>query len=462
MPAFRRVLGVIGVGVILGGCAVSSSSPAPSASPSAPAAVTTAAATTTAAQSTPSAAPTPSPSPEPATPPPSQVPTAEPAPLPTVNPSFSPPDATASFVTPPAPGPTTAWRSIRWTKYPSSSPASHLRAVVRWSGGLFATGDLLWSSETTASTRAWTSSDGRTWRPVPADAFGANAFVASAAPVGRGLVALVFRTKHLSDGGPNPADPEAWTMTGPWESWTSDDGLAWTGHPGPSFEPPADMRGDLLPAAGGSTVALLVRGQPVAFTADGIGWRSASMDAFPGGPVGWSPVGTGGLAPGLLAVGTDSRTATSADGVAWTEHRLPATCSAERLVAGQSGVILLGSLGDPHTPQATWCGSRDGVTWAANPSLAPLGSTLCRGTCPNGLVEGDGERIVAYRGYPSQAGWTSFDGLRWQALRFASGPPAGWNDLWGGPMNGQVSVAPIGLLALNPQDGVLWLGSPSG
>lgn len=469
MSTLRRVLAVIGVSAMLGSCAApATQSPGLSAStPAASSQPTAAAATASVPLATASAATTASPAPSS-----SAEPTEEPTPAPTVNPSFAPQSPPQSIVTPAVPAAAATWRSIGWTKYPASSPASHLRAAVRWQGGFVATGDLWWRSETSASTRVWTSTDGRAWQPLPADALGPNAYVASVAPVGDGLVALVFRVKSVRDGERDPADRDTWEVTGPWESWASSDGRTWTGHPGPAFEHPSSMRADLVRGAGVPTVALVAEGQPVAFTTDGVTWRTASLNAFPGGPAGWHPEGTAALSPGFVSVSSSGHAASSVDGAAWTSHELSDACPANGLVAGSSGVILTGSLeADIHDWSETWCTSADGAGWTPNLTLAPLGRVGDqRGdryeASANGLLLGDGERIVAYRGYKEQAGWASFDGLHWTALRFANGPPTGWVDPWGwetGSGNGgTVTLTPIGLLALDRTTGVLWLGSPSG
>jgi hypothetical protein len=82
----------------------------------------------------------------------------------------------------------------------------------------------------------------------------------------------------------------------------------------------------------------------------------------------------------------------------------------------------------------------------------------CRGMCPNGILLGNGERLVAYRGPPSQAGWTSFNGRSWRRLAFSGPRPAGWTDASGYPY--RTLLTPIGLLFVNAETGAAWLGVP--
>ena len=105
----------------------------------------------------------------------------------------------------------------------------------------------------------------------------------------------------------------------------------------------------------------------------------------------------------------------------------------DRLVVGRGGMIADGRF--IATPGATlWWQSATGDHWRLLPAYPPLGPTTCTGQgCggqPAGLLVGDGQRMLALRGGPQAAAWTSGDGLRWQALSVGGQvlPPAATQD----------------------------------
>jgi hypothetical protein len=193
-------------------------------------------------------------------------------------------------------------------------------------------------------------------------------------------------------------------------------------------------------------------------------WETASLDAFPGGPAGWKADSIVSFAPGFVSVGSNGKkdlAIASADGRTWTSAPLPARCPRgwESLKVGPAGVILVGQEGDYHSPTEVWCSSLNGRSWRRLPGYAPLAAASeCRGVCSTGILEGDGERMIAYRGYPSHAGWTSFDGRSWTPLAISGNRPPGWTGADGDPYS--AILTPIGLLLVRFDDGSAWLGTP--
>ena len=457
MPTVHRSLQVVVLAALLAGCGAeptSPGSPAPSdastggaVSPSAPAPVAT---------MTPLV--------------PSVSPPVVPTPSPTGTPRVSPPSiATGGFTTPIPSDPTAAWTGIRWRKLAATDPLAHVRSVTRWSEGFIATGDLVVTGPS-ARTRVWVSADGRSWEPLGADVFGPASIVVGVGRVAGGVVALTLQSgqnMNAQEASPAPSDLSSWSLEGPWQSWTSTDGRTWTAHPGPGFTEPRSMSGQggyptLLAGAGNGVLALTLDGQPLALTRDGVAWETVSLDAFPGGPAGWKPTAIAAYSPGFVSVGdtpTGSVAIASADGRAWTSFALSSACPVGDLTVGPNGLIVAGWEGDPHSPVGVWCSSLDGHSWRRLSGYPPLGVAAtgsCRGTCPDGMLQGDGERMVAYHD-PSKAGWTSFDGRSWGRLPFSGDRPTGWSEPFGYQF-GQI-LTPIGLL-LVADDGSAWLGTP--
>jgi hypothetical protein len=458
MSAFRRSLPVILLAALLGGCATQ-----PIPSPTATASGAPPTGTTSPAPATASPAPA---TMSPAVP--SAQPTAKPTPSPAATPRGSlPPPGPGGFTTPAPPKASAAWKGIRWRRIAASDPLAHVRFMTRWRGGFVATGDLVVTGES-ARNKVWVSDDGARWDLLGADVFGPTAVVVGVAPTADGVVALTVQSGAYNGNGAR-TEPEAWDLVGPWQSWNSTDGRTWSAHPGPDLTFPRGMnsRDDhyltLLAGAGNGLVALTLGGQPLAFTRDGIAWETASLDAFPGGAAGWKAVDIAAFAPGYVAVGSSPTKAVaiaSSDGQAWTGSALAAGCASGGLVVGPAGLIVSFEVGDPHSPQTEWCSSLNGRSWRPLPGLPPLGYSTamdeCRGTCQNGILLGNGERMVAYRGYPKQAGWTSFDGRSWRRLAFSGSRPTGWTDAFGGEY--RTLLTPIGLLFVG--NGSAWLGVP--
>ena len=464
MSLVRRSGQVVLVGVLLGAC---STQPTPLVTPTS-AGVPSVSPTELASASATTAAPT--------TRPPDASAAASLLPAPSILPSSAPsasggasPSTGASFTTPLPPTRSMAWTGIRWQKLASTNPLAHVRSVTRWSRGFVATGDLVVSGSS-ARNRVWVSTDGGRWDELTPDVFGASTIVAGLAATNDGVVALTLRSGAFDENGV-VSELEHWSLTGPWQTWTSTDGRSWAGHPGPAFTVPRGMSGwdgghvTLVAGAGNDLVALVYGAQPLAYSRDGITWQTASLDAFPGGPAGWHVTSFAAFAPGFEAVGTTptkSVAIVSADGRNWATSALPAACPAGDLAAAAGGLINVGSLGDPHSPVETWCGSIDGRSWRPLTGYPPLGPWVvgneCRGTCANGILLADGDRMLAYSGYPRQVGWTSADGRTWQPLLFAGGRPTGWTEAAGWQFT--KILTPLGLVLISSQDGAVWLGAP--
>jgi hypothetical protein len=458
MRASRRSLEVMVLAALLAGCGVAPTAQVTATPTGTPTAGTVSPGPATAAASATPLAPSFSAS-------------AVPTPSPTRTSQASPPPlSTGGFTTPTPADPAAAWTGIRWTKVAATDPLAHVRSVTRWAGGFVATGDLV-TTGTSARTKMWVSADGGTWELLRADVFGPTSVVVGVGAIAGGVVALTVQSGtnlYADEASRSPSDLSSWTLEGPWQSWTSTDGRSWTAHPGPGFTVPRNMTGyaypTLLAGAGDGPLALTLDNQPLAFTRDGIAWETASLDAFPGGPAGWKAASIVAFPPGFVAVGdtpTGSVALASVVGRTWTSSALPAACPAGDLTAGPAGLILAGSEGDPHGPTEVWCSSLDGRSWQRLSGYPPLGVATvgsCRGVCADGILLGNGERMVAYRGDPDQAGWTSFDGRSWTPLALSGSRPTGLSELFGYPF-GEI-LTPIGLLFLDTDDGSAWLGTP--
>jgi hypothetical protein len=344
---------------------------------------------------------------------------------------------------------------LRWQKQAASNPLAHVRSVTRWRGGFVATGDLVVSGTSSvdvqsAHTKVWTSTDGRRWDPLDASVFGPASIVVGVAATSDGVMSLTMQAGRWSSNEPR-TEVDDWSLTGPWQSWTA--------HPGPAFPPPHSAP-TLVRAAGTSLVALVLDAQPLAFTRDGATWETASLDAFPGGPAGWKASSLVAFPPGYLDVGSSGAgdiALASSDGFAWQGTSLPAACPAGALVAGRSGVILVGYEGDPHGPTQTWCSSPDGRTWLRLAGYPPLGTSpegSCRGICANGTLLGNSERMLAYRAAARQLAWTSSDGRSWTPLALAGTLPVNFS------YRLVQFLLPIGLFFVDLENGSTWIGVP--
>ncbi len=348
-----------------------------------------------------------------------------------------PPRAAFDIAVPP--GADAAWTAIQWRKL-APDPLALVRSVLRWSRGFIAVGS------GGSSTPVWTSTDGAHWESLPfntATTFWPGLQIVGMAEVRGGLIALTLLAGTWDCASACPT----YSPSLPLMAWTSPDGQSWTPHDGPDLGQPTGWQVAPLLAAG---PAGLVAASPTAPThlatsVDGVHWRTVPTGALPTGLVVRAVTGTptGFTGVGTLPVDPDHLRAVavrSTDGAAWTgpysldvptasAFTLASTgpsWGATALVAGRSGLIAVGQV--LATPGATlWWQSGDGRDWQALPTWPPLGPTPCQGegcgSGPNGALVGDHHRMLALRGGPDAAAWTSANGLAWQRLAVSGDLP---------------------------------------
>ena len=472
------ILSVVAALVVASCAAALSPSPSPPASPSPSASASASAAMTASAEPSATASPTLTPTP--------------------------PPTGPVAFTTPVPAGATTAWTGITWRKLSAADPRNDVRSVVRWNGGFVAVGHPV-AQGGTSRTPLWTSSDGATWHSLPAATLGPATVVLGLQAIPTGLVALTVQggASSCDAGDLERLGVACLTLAAPFQTWTSPDAERWTAQPAPDLPLAAgsEAAGDpprLVAGAGGLLIVAWDRSQPegglmpdglamagnaalpaasdsyatqalgvcrLARSVDGITWEVLPADTFAAGFVctDIAPLGTG-----LVAIGqpAESRASAlwSADLRSWTTTAELASSDpsdpgalASDLVVGSGGVIATGGV-SAAPGRALWWSSTDGRSWKAVLDFRPLG--FWKGPVggpdyyPNGVLIGDGERMVALRSGTDAAGWTSFDGRSWSKLTLngAATPPE-WQVYRTVPM-------PIGLLMIG-QNGSAWFGTPT-
>ena len=342
----------------------------------------------------PGASPTPTVSPEPSASSPSA--SASPSPSPSPTPVLSPPSGSVPPIS------TAAWTSLRLQAI-AGGPVS-ARSVVAWSGGYLALGP----TSREYQLPAWISRDGRSWVALPADTFG-QAIDAQAAPLADGILVT------------------AQGLTGETTVWRSVDGVTWTSTPPPAL--PLEQVSDLAGSPQGAVAVGLSSQHVVAFSADGTTWRSVSLPGSSAFRV--RAIATFGT--GFVAVGdagpNDAGTTTgspvawwSADGVHWTPalvqaHPGDGFYSAQ---AGSGGLVAYSmTVGATPGIGSFWV-SPDGRSWKVS-THDPLG--IWQGGegagSANGLFSGDGTRLLGYgiraTNQPTEY-WASLDGTQWTKL----------------------------------------------
>jgi len=371
-----------------------------------------------------------------------------------------------AFTTPVPPTPTATWTGLRWQRVPADDPLSGVQRVVSWADGYVATGVPL-ADGSRSRTPVWLSGDGGTWRALDQSALGTDAIVIGMAQVSGGLVALTLHGGANLCGGGNL--PYCWTTTGPLQAWRSIDGEHWTAQAGPALPLPVTgatppSLAPVLFAAGSPGLLIVTNSGQVALAADGTTWQTLPADPFPSafGVRSVAPFLSGFVVSGITAVGNAMRATAfwSTDGRHWVESILPgpgtATTPGNLLASASRGLII--QSGTAETPGLElWSLTTDGTTWRALPGFPPLGvwtgAGEGTGLLPNGVVAGDGTRMVAFRAGSSSAGWTSLDGHTWQRLKMSGDPPA-----WSGPGGGTLVILPMGVVWTDP-DGLAWFGA---
>ena len=392
--------------------------------------------------------------------------------------SIAPPSASPALAS--IPGAREPWAAISWERLAAGDPLEQVSAVTRWSGGFVAIGVPVATDAAgiTSRTPVWVSADGATWRQLDPAVLGPATVVIGVAATATDIVALTLQ------GGRNqcdsqPAAPFCSTLAAPLQVWTSQDGSNWAAHAAPAIEilPNCDGCGIDPPQLRGGTSGLVVSHTQhgpaltkpdVAVSRDGIAWDVLPSSAF---PATFNLSDVAATSAGFTAVGSMSgdhiRPAvfSSTDGRRWTSGSLSmaglpssAAATANQIVVGPDGAIVIGSDGlVPGT--SPWWSSIGGSQWKLLKGYPPLGvwngEGAGTGLVPNGVLLGDGERMVAYRGGDNSVGWTSTDGRTWQALAIDTGQTSGRD----GPVQ-DFLLTPIGLFA-HGSDGAAWFGQPA-
>jgi hypothetical protein len=350
-----------------------------------------------------------------------------------------------AFITPVPPPAKTAWTAIQWHRLAPDDPLTLVASARRWRGGFIALG---WEiSEGKIATPVWTSADGAHWDLLPSDTsttFWPGVSIVGVAEAPTGLVVVT----EPGVGSRCSGSPCAPAYGPPTMSWTSPDGRTWSpseslylGLPGPGADEP------MLAAGPAGLVAMSNGpGAQVAISSDGISWRTLPAGTLPKAIViaDLRATATGYVAGGRWMTNDghwDAATLWSADGRVWTTTRaMPLATSrgpmptgagtssvVDSFAAGRDGLIAIGR-GVASPGAELWWQSTDGRHWLPVPTYLPLGRTTCPSPdCAlhaNGVLVGDGERMVALRGGPDAGVWTSFNGLAWQRLSVTGDLPS--------------------------------------
>lgn len=339
-----------------------------------------------------------------------EMPSVTPPPaLPTTAPPASP-DPGFTIATPPAAD--AQWTMLTWQKLDPAAPLAAVLAAGRAPGGFLALGS---QPDDGTSGQAWASIDGRRWEPLAAG-------TSSTFWPGTRILAMAASVTGFVVIGAVGVTPQVIV-------WTSSDGRAWTPAAWTGLIVPASLVG--LPFIAANRTGLVIAwtdtrdGQPRTHVArsadDGLTWTEVPASRLPAG-FGIRDLRAfddGYLAVGNLA-GTHPEPAVlwSSDGETWTRRHLDAPVSSGLgpLVVAAKGVIAIGQL-DTMPGATSWWQSGNTVRWREVAAFSPLGPTACLGmgcgTQPDGDLVGDGSRMVAVRGGPDPAAWTSLDGSTW-------------------------------------------------
>lgn len=357
-----------------------------------------------------------------------------------------------------------------WTR--SSIEPPHLHAVTAGGPGLVAVGARDANDD---QADIWTSTDGRTWRRVPAEELGPGV-INDVTTGGPGLVAV------------------GWGWRG--VVWTSRDGLTWS-------RAPDD------PVFGGARIAAVSAGGPglVAvgawnrawFSSDGLTWDRAEVppvppDVYPGDN-GETPqvnmadvaaVGDRLVAVGSMMMNDSSDVAvvwTSADGKIWTDVPLEPEVfargsSVREVTGGPDGFIAIGDIGDAAAGgRAAMWSSPDGRRWSRIGSdNDPFRSTQPEpdddGVFVSSVMAGIDGYVAAGAVGPCNgvgncsqteaAVWTSRDGRSW--VRVPTSPAFLASDPSPSEATGASHVVPLGsgfvVLGEYEGAGAVWIHEP--
>jgi hypothetical protein len=345
-------------------------------------------------------------------------------------PTFDPNEPIVLDAPPPADA---AWTAVRWRRLAPGDPLATLRLVAHAAWGYLATGE---DPASDFATRIWTSPDGVTWAPMTygtATTLWPGVVVAGVGAAAGNLVVLTVlpSTADCGSGGTCGDQPGV-------DAWTSTDGLAWAPHHVPDSLATGPWPGVVNVAYGPRGLVVTwagtgATGAPVsrlATSADGSTWRVLPATTLPSGAV---IVDLAASGDGYLAVGRTldasavpgSMVLRSTDGRTW--RRADPAGSAHlllSLVTVPGAFVAIGR--DPFTGIARWWRSTDGARWTALAGYPPLGPAACRDGCEaaqDGVLTGDGTRLLAIRGGADAAAWTSSDGSTWAPLRMTGDLP---------------------------------------
>lgn len=255
-----------------------------------------------------------------------------------------------------------------WSRFPFDPDG--VEAITAGGPGLVAVG----AGERRAA--VWTSSDGRTWTPVPGQELGPGSIM-NVATGGPGLVAVGTSYNELASIGGH--------ANGPFHAvvWTSEDGLTWSRLPNERV-----FRNALFASAvtsGGPGVVAVGAHNTAWFSSDGATWDLAAVPPVPEGVY----PGDDGEHPQIYL--TD-------------------------VAAGNDRLVAVGwaMLNDNSEVPVVWT-SVDGMSWAdvpLDPEVFPRGRDIADITHgPNGFVAVGSHN----QGAPPTA-WTSPDGLQWHRV----------------------------------------------
>ncbi len=323
-----------------------------------------------------------------------------------------------------------AWAALTWRRLAPDDPLAAVRSVVTSGGQSVAIGDIPGATSTTV----WSSTDATHWQPLrnnTATSFWPNTTIIALANLNGRFVAVTEMNDFLMEHLP------------PVVAWASTDGRGWS----PAYTLPVDRVSSpsattALVAGGPKGMVIATSGLKARFatTTDGSHWVLAPRNAF---PADFALSDLEATSTGFVAIGgwarngRPSRAAAlwSADGRHWprTPTFLPIGASASvtpatnalTLTVGERGMVASGIGGSPEA--ARWWRSLDGRHWQALWTIPPPGATTCGGApcslLPNGILAGDGHRIITWSGGLAATALVSADSRQWTPLRLAGDLP---------------------------------------
>jgi hypothetical protein len=331
-----------------------------------------------------------------------------------------------------------AWTGIRWRRLAPDDPLTAVKSMLRWRGGFVAVG-----SDASGATPVWTSTGGRDWEPLPVNTsttFWPGLRLLGVFELPPGLVAI---TEYVDS-----SDCPGILGCLAFMSWTSPDGRAWTPLSVFNRRQPNTTVTSQLVAVGPAGLVVVSTGAPsrVVTSKDGVAWTDMPDGTLPSGYVinDLRGTATGYVVAGFRVANDghwDAATLWSIDGRTWTPTDVlprpadtgttpapsgtPSTL-VESMVPGRGGMIAIGrELAPPGA--GLWWQSSDARAWHPMPRFLPLGSVTCTaagcGGQANGLLAGDGQRMLAVRGGTDARVWTSVDGVTWKSLAITGDPP---------------------------------------